>query len=93
MAAALSREKSDDFPKAVLFFQWAPVRSPKALRPKRKRRRALCISEGAPPDSFAYSMAILLEEVSFFGSSFGMSTVSTPDSYLAFTSSGFTSPT
>ena len=37
--------------------------------------------------------AILLPEVSFFGSSFGISTVSTPDSYLAFTSSGFTSPT
>ena len=51
------------------------------------------VAEGRPPFLLTYSMAILLEEVSFFGSSFGISTVSTPDSYLAFTSSGFTSPT
>ena len=60
---------------------------------ERKRRSAFPVAEGRPPFLLTYSMAILLPEVSFFGSSFGMSTVSTPDSYLAFTSSGFTSPT
>ena len=60
---------------------------------ERKRRSAFPVAEGRPPFLLTYSMAILLEEVSFFGSSFGISTVSTPDSYLAFTSSGFTSPT
>ena len=45
------------------------------------------------PAFVTFSVIPFGPEVSFFGSSFGMSTVSTPDSYLAFTSSGFTSPT
>ena len=40
----------------------------------------------------AYSIAIDELEGSFFASAFGTSSVRTPDSYFAFTSSGFTSP-
>ena len=46
-----------------------------------------------PPFIDAYSIAIRLPEVSFCCSAFGISTVRTPDSYLAVTSSGFASPT
>ena len=49
--------------------------------------------KGRPSFRYSYSIVILLPEASFFGSSFGISTVRTPDSYLAFTSSGLTSPT
>ena len=40
-----------------------------------------------------YSMAIAIEEASFFTSSFGTMTLRTPSSYFALTSSGLTLPT
>ena len=40
-----------------------------------------------------YSMAIAVEEASFFTSSFGTMTLRTPSSYFALTSAGLTLPT
>ena len=61
--------------------------------PEAAKKPAACETAGDWLMLGYYSMAIAVEEASFFTSSFGTMTLRTPSSYFALTSSGLTLPT
>ena len=61
--------------------------------PEAVKKPAACENRRRLADTRYYSMAIAVEEASFFTSSFGTMTLRTPSSYFALTSSGLTLPT
>ena len=69
------------------------ISAQKGLDKDEENKKGRILRQERYAESVNYSIVIVLQEEHFLASSFGRAIVRTPDSYFAFTSSGFTSPT